>query len=162
MTQLSPDLARLGGALESAAAADLAGARSRRRRRRRLLALVPALAIAIPGVAVGAKLLTDGHTVAQSMPAGAAVLAGTDPTCTAVVDGVEYHCVLARRPAPEISDYMGTVYETVDATHHVNGGCRSLASDGLAWECYLGERAVEERIISQGFLGEVETVPGRG
>ena len=161
MTQLSPTLSRLGDALEASAAADLAGARTRRRRRR-LLLLVPALAIAIPGVAVGAKLLTDGHSVAASMPAGAAVLAGTDPTCTAVVQNVEYHCVLARRPGPEISDYKGTVYQTVDATHHVNGGCRSLASDGLTWECYLGQRAVDEQIIGQDFLGELETAPGHG
>jgi hypothetical protein len=161
MTQLSPRLARLGDALEAAAAADLAGMRTRRRRRA-LLVLVPALAIAIPGVAVGAKLLTGTHEVAQSMPAGAAELANTDPTCTVVAQDVEYHCVLARRPGPEISDYKGTVYQTVDSTHHVNGGCRSLASDGLTWECYLGQKAVDEQIIGQSFLGQVETVPGRG
>ena len=72
------ELTRLGNALEAAAAADLARTRTRRRRRT-FVALVAALAIAIPGVAVGAKLLTDEHTVAQSMPAGAAELTSASP-----------------------------------------------------------------------------------
>jgi hypothetical protein len=162
MTQLSPGLARLGDALEQAATADLESSAPRRRRKRRLLVLVPAIVVLIPGAAIGAKLLTGSDAVAQSMPAGAAILANTDPTCTVVKQDVEYHCVLARRPAPEVSDFKGTVYETVDATKHVNGGCRSLTSDGLVWECYLGQAAVDEKIISQGFLGEVELGPSRG
>jgi hypothetical protein len=161
MTQLSPRLARLGDALERAAADDLASS-APRRRRKRLLVLVPAIVVLIPSAAIGAKLLTDGDSVAQSMPAGAAILADTDPTCTVVRQDVEYHCVLARHPAPEIADFKGTVYETVDSTHHVNGGCRSLASDGLEWECYLGQAAVDQRIISEGFLGEVSPGPSVG
>ena len=161
MTQLSPRLARLGNALEHATAADLE-ASAPRRRKRRLLVLVPAIVVLVPSAAIGAKLLTSGNTVAQSMPAGAAILANTDPTCTVVKENVEYHCVLARHPAPEIADFKGTVYETVDSTHHVNGGCRSLASDGLEWECYLGQAAVDQKIISQGFLGEVSLGPSVG
>ena len=73
--------------------------------------------------------------VAQSVPAGIAALIGTDPTCTAVEQGVEYHCVLRKPPAPEVSDWKGAVEPTVDGTKHVNGGCRSLRSDGLQWQC---------------------------
>jgi hypothetical protein len=159
MTQLSPDLIRLGTALEDAARADL---RAPRRRTRRLVIVAAALAIAVPGVAIGAGLLTDTHSVEQSMPAGALILLDTDPTCTVVRQDVEYHCVLARRPAPEVSDFKGTVEPTTDATKHVNGGCRSLRSDGLEWECYVGQAAVAEQIIGQGFLGQYSPSPGVG
>ena len=52
--------------------------------------------------------------------------------------------------------------QTVDATQHVNGGCRGLTADGLQWECWIGQAAVEHKIISQDFLGEVQTVPATG
>ena len=56
----------------------------------------------------------------------------------------------------------GTVEPTVDATKHVNGGCRSLDSEGTEWRCYLGQAAVEQRIIGPGFLGEYAPSPGVG
>ena len=65
-------------------------------------------------------------------------------------------------PAPEVQDWKGTVEPTVDDTSHVNGGCRSLRSDGLEWQCYLGQTAVDEQIIGQGFLGEYSSGPGVG
>ena len=79
-----------------------------------------------------------------------------------LVPELEYHCTLDKPPAPEVSDFKGTVYQTVDATQHVNGGCRSLSSDGMEWECWIGEAAVRQRLISQDFLGEVQTVPAVG
>ena len=86
----------------------------------------------------------------------------TEPTCTTVTDGVEYHCVLAKAPAPEVSDWKGTVEPTVDATKHVNGGCRSLSSAGTSWQCYIGRAAVDQKIIGAGFLGEFAPSPGQG
>ena len=159
MTDSNTRLGVLGAALEQSAAADL---RAARRPRRRLAAAAVALAILIPGAAFAAVHLISNDDVAVSMPAGALVLEGTHPTCTTVKDGVEYHCVLASAPGPEISDYKGTVYQTVDKTQHVNGGCRSLNTAGTEWECYIGQAAVEQQIISQGFLGSVETAPGVG
>ena len=159
MTDLNPRLSRLGAALEQSAAADLAAGR---RPRRRLALAAVALAILIPGAALAAEHLISNDEVAASMPAGALVLEGTQPACTTVKEGVEYHCVLASAPGPEISDYKGTVYQTVDKTQHVNGGCRSLTSAGTEWECYIGQAAVDQQIISQGFLGQVETTPGVG
>jgi hypothetical protein len=79
-----------------------------------------------------------------------------------VTPNVEYHCVLAHAPAPEVSDWKGTVLPTVDATKHVNGGCRSLASDGREWECYVGEAAVKQLIVDADFLGEYAPTPGVG
>jgi hypothetical protein len=166
MTDPSHRLAHLGDALERAAEADLGRRTVRRHRRlrvsRRVLLLAAALAVVIPGAAIGAQRLIGDDEVAQSIPSGTLSLAGTHPTCTAVTEGVEYHCVLAKAPAPEVSDWKGTVEPTVDATKHVNGGCRSLTSAGLEWECYIGQAAVDQQIIGEGFLGEFAPSPGVG
>jgi hypothetical protein len=167
MTNLPPELTRLGDALERAARADLATvrpepARHPRRLSRRLVVAIAALAILVPGVAIAANQLTSTSDVAQSMPAGTLALAGTEPTCTIVTKDVEFHCVLAKAPAPEISDWMSTVEPTVDASKHVNGGCRSLASDGREWQCYLGQTAVDEQIIGPSLLGAYAPSPGVG
>jgi hypothetical protein len=79
-----------------------------------------------------------------------------------VRENVEYRCTLKRAPAPEIEDWKGTVEPTVDRTKHVNGGCRSLASDGRTWQCYIGQAAVDQDIIAPGFLGEYAPSPGVG
>jgi len=181
---LEPDLVRLGDALEQAAARDLersaSGAprpavRTRRARRVQLheafraigrrrvfLGGLLAAVVLIPAVAVAADRLISTDDVAASMPAGTLSLAGTEPTCTVVKENVEFHCVLKRAPAPEVSDWTGTVEPTVDRSKHVNGGCRSLVSDGTVWQCYLGQEAVRQQIISSGFLGQVSEGPGVG
>ncbi len=168
MIQLPPQLVQLGDELERATTADLAASTApaaaprRRRVSRRLALAIVALAIVVPGVAIAASQLTSTSDVAASMPAGTLALAGTEPTCTVVTKGVEFHCVLAKAPAPEVADWKGTVEPTVDGSKHVNGGCRSLASDGKEWECYLGQAAVDQKIIGQGFLGEFAPSPGVG
>ena len=153
------ELDRLGDALAEGIDRELRGSR---RRTRRFVALAGALAVAVPAVAYGAARLIDSGSVAASMPAGAAIFAGQTPTCVAVTDGVEYRCTLTRPPVQEVQDFKGTVEPTVDASKHVNGGCRSLDSAGLHWECYLGETAVDEQIIGPDFLGEYAPGPGHG
>ena len=167
MTELDPQLHALGDRLERAATADLATAsrtvtRRPRRISRRVVIAIATLAIAIPGVAIAADQLISTDEVAQSMPAGTLALAGTEPTCTVVVKDVEFHCLLAKAPAPEVSDWKGTVEPSVDATSHVNGGCRSLTSDGREWQCYIGQTAVDQQIIGQQLLGEYSSGPGVG
>jgi hypothetical protein len=173
MTQLDPRLHALGDRLERAAAADLAASAPPVTRRpwrasRRLAVIVAALAIGVTGVAIAADRLISTEDVAQSMPAGTLALAGTEPICTVVVKDVEFHCVLAKAPAAEVTDshgnpaWKGTVEPSVDATKHVNGGCRSLANDGREWECFIGQAAVDQKIIDQGFLGELAPTPGVG
>jgi hypothetical protein len=159
MTELSPRLAQLGNALEAAAAADLAGAR---RPRRRLALIAIAAAIIIPGAAFAAEQFISNPEVAASMPAGTLSLAGTEPTCTTVKADVEFDCVLAKAPAPEVADWKGTVEPTVDATKHVNGGCRSLTSKGTEWECYIGKAAVDQKIVGRQLLGQYAPSPGVG
>jgi hypothetical protein len=170
MTELDPQLQALGDRLERAATADLAATaaaprtatRRPRRISRRLAIAIAALAIAIPGVAIAADQLISTDDVAQSMPAGTLALAGTEPTCTVVTKDVEFHCVLKNAPAPEVSDWKGTVEPSVDASKHVNGGCRGLTSDGREWQCYIGQAAVDQQIIGQSFLGEYAPAPGVG
>ena len=151
-------LDRLGDALETAARSNLAG----RRPRRRIVAAAVAAVVLVPAAALAGAKLISNDDVASSLPAGTLSLAGTEPTCTTVKDGVEYHCVLAKAPAPEVSDWNGTVEPTVDKTKHVNGGCRSLNGAGTTWECYIGQAAVDQQIIGAGFLGEFAPSPGVG
>jgi hypothetical protein len=153
-------LTELGDALERAAAADLASAR-RRTRTRRIAAGAAGLAVAIPGGALAASLLST-ENVERSMPAGTRFLVGTTPECTVVKEGVEYHCTIHGAFKAEIADLKGTVEPTVDATKHVNGGCRSLRSDGREWQCYIGRAAVDQQIIGPDFLGEYAPNPGVG
>jgi len=159
---MKESLKRLGDSLERAAARDLERTRSLERVPRRLLVTVAAVLVVGSGIAVAATQLTSNESVAASMPAGALWLQGTDPSCSTVTEGVEYHCVLAKHPSDAISDWLGTVNETVDSTQHVNGGCRSLSHDGREWQCYIGQKAVDEKIIGQGFLGEKVLGPGVG
>jgi hypothetical protein len=155
-----PELIDLGDRLERAVAAHVEP--RRRRVPRKVVVAVAALAVAVPGIALAASALISEAEVAAGLPAGTKALGATDPSCTAVRKGIEYHCVLKRPPAPEVSDWKGTVEPTVDRTKHVNGGCRSLRSDGLEWQCYLGQAAVDENIIGAGFLGEYAPEPGVG
>jgi hypothetical protein len=157
------ELRALGDALEACARRDLQ-ARRRRRSARSLALIAAVLAIVIPSAAVAAAHFLSNEEVAKSLPAGALILAGTEPSCTTVRQDVEYHCVLAHAPvdAAQAGLIKGTVYETVDSTQHVNGGCRSLNDAGTEWQCYLGEEAVKQKIISQGFLGQVQTMPAVG
>ena len=161
MTDLTPRLAELGDALERAARRDLRPPPRRRSRRGVMLAAFVAL-VAVPSAAVAGISLIGEDDVARSIPAGTLWLQGTEPSCTVVVQDVEYHCTLGRAPGEEIADWHGTVEPTVDATQHVNGGCRSLNSEGTEWSCYIGEAAVEQEIIGRGFLGEKVSGPGVG
>jgi hypothetical protein len=164
MTNLFPELIQLGDTIEQAAAMQLGErSRTRTRRPRRLLLAVAVVLVLVPGLAYAASTLISSEEVAAGLPAGTKMLLGTDPRCTVVRQGVEYRCVLGRLPAhPEVADLKGTVEPTVDATKHVNGGCRSLTSDGRVWQCYIGQAAVAAEIIGPDFLGEYAPSPGVG
>lgn len=149
----------LGDELERAAGADR---RRAARRRRRILGGAISLAILLPGAAVAASLLTE-EDVARSLPQGTRFLVGTTPTCNELKANVEYRCTIKGAFESEIDGSLkGTVEPTVDATKHVNGGCRSVRSDGREWRCYIGQAAVEQQIIGPDLLGEYAPSPGVG
>jgi hypothetical protein len=56
--------------------------------------------------------------------------------------------------------FKGTLEPTIDATHHINGGCRATDADGTQWECYLGQAAVKQKIVAD--LGAYAPGPGDG
>lgn len=186
MTINDPRLPLLGDALREAAAADLArtdekwagptrsgDVRSRRHTRQRTrigtrprvaIALVAA-ALAVPAAAIATGVLSFDQKVADSIPAGNFSLAGTEPTCTTVREGLEYECVLDQPPNGEVppgsgrfvikpGDWLGVVEPTADETKHVNGGCRSQNAEGTRWTCYLGEESVRQRILMPSALGQ--------
>lgn len=148
----------IGDDLQRAAGRDLRG---HQRRRRRVLTGAAVIALLVPGAAIAGSLLTT-EDVERSLPAGTKFLVGTTPECTTVAEGVEYHCTIKGDFESEVEDLKGTVEPTVDASKHVNGGCRSLRSDGREWRCYIGEEAVRQQIIGPDFLGEYAPSPGVG
>jgi hypothetical protein len=149
----------LGDRLEEAAHRDLA---PRRRLRRRFAAAAVTLAVLVPGAAFAAAHLISNDDVAASLPQGTLWLANTEPACTTVTQDVEYHCTLGKAPGDEVSDWTGTVEPTVDASKHVNGGCRSLNAAGTEWQCYIGQKAVDEQIVGASLLGQYAPSPGVG
>jgi hypothetical protein len=156
---MTPRLDGIGDELERAARADL---RSRRVRRRRIVGGAAALAVLLPGGAVAATLLST-EDVARSMPAGTKFLAGTTPVCSVVRDGIEYTCTIKGEFKSEIDGSLkGTVEPTVDASKHVNGGCRSQTADGRLWQCYIGQEAVRQQIVGPDLLGAYAPSPGVG
>jgi hypothetical protein len=169
MTTEDPRLALLGNALQEAAAADLGRDRPPRRAPRRRLgtraavALVAA-ALAVPAAAIATGAFTSDEDVAASIPKGTYAFTGTEPTCTTLRDGVEYECVLAKAPNGEVppgsgsyviapGQWNGAVEGTVDATDHVNGGCRSQNAEGTRWICYVGQESINQKILEPSALG---------
>jgi len=160
--ELPPRLSAIGDDLERAARADLRRSRKRRRTRRRIAGCAAAVAVLVPGAALAHSLLTTPAQVAASMPAGTKFLVGSTPVCTVVKQDVQYRCTVDHPVNTEVADLTGTVEPTVDATKHVNGGCRSLNHDGTLWNCYIGTVAVDQKIIGPHFLGQYAPSPGVG
>jgi hypothetical protein len=118
----------------------------------------PTFPMNTPGVAPDPIL--PAH-VAAGMPAGAAIFAQSDPTCALDTDGKTYHCVLKNAPAPEISNFLGAK-ELLVIAGSVAGGCVGLDRDGITWNCFLGQDAVDRQILDKGLLGQPAPFPGRG
>jgi hypothetical protein len=169
MTDFTTDRATrlddLRGALLAAAAADLTTAEAARaagpiprpadrpaRRlhfgttRARLALAFLVVALAIPGVVIATGLIGPERAAANGLPAGSTVMTATQPTCTAIRDGVEYECVFAASPR------VGLVVRTVDASGQVDGGCRSQNTVQTFWICYFGAAAVHHQVVAQGVL----------
>jgi hypothetical protein len=44
----------------------------------------------------------------------------------------------------------------------IAGGCIGRSEDGLRWDCYIGQPAVDRGILTHDFLGEPAIGPRRG
>jgi hypothetical protein len=160
MTDFTTDRATrledLRGALLAAAADDLAAAprpaaRPPRRlhlgtARARLAMAFLVVAVAVPGVVIGSGLIGPERAAANGLPAGTTVMTATQPTCTAIRDGVEYECAFAESPR------VGQIVRTVDASGRVDGGCRSQNAIETFWICYFGKAAVHHQVVAQEVL----------
>jgi hypothetical protein len=111
--------------------------------RGRLALALLVLALALPGVAIGTGMLSPNQAAANGLPAGSTVMTATQPTCTALREGVEYRCVFAVAPG------RGGVLQTVEPSGKVDGGCRSQNEVATLWICYFGAAAVHQQVVSQ-------------
>jgi hypothetical protein len=146
------DLQALGDALSDSTRRDLR--RGRSHRIRRIALAVGMIAVIGTGTVAAANLLSPKQ-VAAAMPAGAVIFDQTDPTCVADPGGTVFHCTLGSAPSADsgIPDYTGTK-EVLVVEGLVAGGCIGQDADGMTWDCYLGQDAVEMEIITRDFLGE--------
>jgi hypothetical protein len=140
-----------------------------RRPPRRALVLVAAVLVVCGGTAVGAVIALTGSEVQEFLPRGHAVFTGTDPTCVAVRENVEYDCTLAHSPtgmtitgSDGLPAFKGTVVQIVDGQNHIAGGCRARTDDGMHWRCYLGDEAVKQQILDKSLLGATQVGPAHG
>ena len=135
----------------------------RRRRSRRVVVIAGLATLAIGGAAAATAYRLSDDEVSKGLPGGSAIFEGTNPSCTSHDDGIVFDCRLASAPTVEVlNDYTGAAELFVDANKNIAGGCRGITADGLQWTCYVGDRAVEEDILSADLLGEYAPEPGRG
>jgi hypothetical protein len=135
--------------------------------RRRILVLAIAAAVMLGGV--GGGLAASGFFTTtpaqeeQGLPGGSATFIGTHPTCTQTNDQ-RFQCLLKSAPSVEYIDgsYLGAKMPSVDASKHIDGGCIATSADGLAWDCYLGQTAVDHGILDASLLGRYEPTPSHG
>ena len=140
------------------------------------------VALLLTATAAVAGLFTPKQ-VAAGMPAGAVIFGNTQPVCVLDADGSTYplhprhhaavrfdraqaargqpDCGQAGRVRRRSTDYTG-YKEPIGIGGVVAGGCLGRSADGLSWDCYIGQDAVDQLIISQDFLGEPMLGPGRG
>jgi hypothetical protein len=135
--------------------------------RRRILVLAIAAAVMLGGV--GGGLAASGFFTTtpaqeeQGLPDGSATFIGTHPTCTQTSDQ-HFHCLLKSAPSVEYIDgsYLDAKMPSVDASKHINGGCIATTADGLTWDCYLGQAAVDHGILDASLLGQYQPTPSHG
>ncbi|MFT3864185.1 MAG: hypothetical protein QM729_07930 [Solirubrobacterales bacterium] len=178
MTEIDTRLDRLGEALRASARQDLAASertavarhpRLGRRRRIRLAAALAVLVVAIPAAAFATGVLSPDQEVAHGVAGLEWMMAGTEPTCTALREGVEYDCTLAKPPQEEApispsesvgdvhgraGEWKGYVIGIVNKTGHVSGGCRAESADGTRWRCYLGQESIRQGSLEPSALGQ--------
>ena len=135
----------------------------RRKRSRRVVIVAGLATLAVGGVAAATAYRLSDDEVSKGLPGGSAIFEGTSPSCTSHDDGIVFDCTLASAPTVEVlDDYTGTLELFVDANKNIAGGCRGITADGLQWTCFVGDRAVQEGILSADLLGEYSPEPGHG
>jgi hypothetical protein len=132
------------------------------RRTRRIVLIGAVAVIGIGGAAAAAVSTMSSDDVSHGLPGGSMIFQGTNPSCSST-DGVVFDCTLASAPTQDVqTDYTGTAETFVDKDLNIAGGCRGQSVDGLKWTCYVGQRAVDDGILTGDLLGQHEPSPSRG
>jgi hypothetical protein len=184
MTEISEQLLRVGDELQRAWNADHRRQQSTSFWQRRRLVLVVGLAfLAVGGgVALAAAVLKSTAEEEQGILKGHLLFEGAQPRCEALT-ATSFRCTLDESPSgmtfyredpkgstsvdgktwtPAFDKFLGMKVPTVDSTRHVDGGCVSISADGRAWDCFLGQSAVDRGIIGAGYLGHYLPQPPTG
>jgi hypothetical protein len=160
---------------------------SRARRRVAIASGLVGLVLAGTGVAAAVGGLSTDE-IERGMPGGTWIFSRTNPTCT-TTDDVVYDCTLTNPPRPERTDityrridrqsdgswlispeasprvipgeYRGRRELITDDESRIAGGCIGQDDAGMRWTCFVGERAVDEGILSADLLGQ-PSGPGLG
>ena len=136
--------------------------RRSRRRTLRVVAIGTLAVLGVGGAAAAAVSTMSTDDVSHGLPGGSMIFQGTNPACSSR-DDVVFDCTLASAPTAEVlDDYTNAAELFVDQDLNIAGGCRGQSVDGLKWTCYLGQRAVDEGILSADLLGQYSPSPGRG
>jgi hypothetical protein len=121
--------------------------------------------------AVASSLLKTSADEQKGMLAANTLFTGSSPQCLSISDNA-FRCTLSTPPTGETfyrSDgqqafdlFKGIKLATTDPAGRFDGGCVATTSDGLVWDCYLGQAAVAHGIISPGLLGQISPGPAAG
>lgn len=174
MTEIAEQLDQLGNALQRAWREDQLRHRGRtvlKRPRRLVVGLLLAAAVVGGGGAIAATVLKSAADEQQGIVAGHLLFAGSQPKCETLTAS-SFRCTFEKPPLGMtfhdqsgrllLDRFLGIKTETVDSTHHVDGGCVSISADGRTWNCFLGQSAVDQDIIDPGFLGAYLPDPATG
>ncbi|RZS86908.1 hypothetical protein EV189_2326 [Motilibacter rhizosphaerae] len=165
---MNPDLVLLGDELQTAVSRSLTTRgvvtrRSRRLRSRGTLVAGVATAVVVAGAgSAAAYALLGSGDVATGLPAANVWFAGVQPVCTSTGDSTFRCTVEGGLRSTAVSDWTGTIEPFTGKDERIAGGCRSQDAKGTVWVCYSGQKAVDEQLIGQDFLGEYAPEPGVG
>lgn len=164
MTHVDARLEAVGEALHRAWSEDVARQRRSLLPRQGRVAIVAAVVIAaaVAGGAIASGLLKSEADEERGLVQGHSLFEGSTPTCVSRTAN-SFRCTLERPPTGMtfydedgrvVRDrFLGTKFQTVDASRRIDGGCVAVSDDGRAWDCYLGREAVERGIIGPDLLG---------
>jgi hypothetical protein len=149
----STDPDPLAGTPAAATARPRRSARARFRR----AAAVAAAVVAVPGAALAASVAFGPEDVERGLPAGAEILAGSNPDCHQVETGV-FDCTLTLPQA--LVDSQGPTGTPltwtslmVNRDDRITGACRTSSEESSMWRCYVGQAAADERLLDPALLG---------
>jgi hypothetical protein len=110
--------------------------------------------------------IEDGVVFRCHVPGGPQLIESTasyqEVQCPEGADSKASACYAIGGPkrAEPTSSYVGVIQVLSSDELIVSGGCVGQDRAGTEWICYVGQRAVDEGLIGQDFLGTQQPAPG--